>query len=84
MEPVEPIQGRIHGPLDQEPSTPGPKQIRPDEDLRDDLAPNPEDVPIPDWQMAEVERRKANLEQNPGSSLSWEEVVRSIKARHRR
>jgi putative addiction module component (TIGR02574 family) len=54
------------------------------EDLWDDLASNPEDVPIHDWQKEEVERRKANLKNAPGSGLSWEEVTRQIRARHGR
>ena len=54
------------------------------EDLWDDLASNPEDVPIHDWQKEEVERRKANLKNAPGSGLSWEEVKRQIRARHGR
>lgn len=30
------------------------------EDLWDDLAAIPSDVPIPDWQIEELDRRKAN------------------------
>jgi putative addiction module component (TIGR02574 family) len=54
------------------------------EDLWDDLAANPEDVPIHDWQVRELERRKANLRDNPASVLSWEEVKRRIRSRHGR
>jgi putative addiction module component (TIGR02574 family) len=54
------------------------------EDLWDDLAANPEDVPIHDWQVRELERRKANLRDNPASGLSWEEVKRRIRSRHGR
>jgi putative addiction module component (TIGR02574 family) len=52
------------------------------EDLRDDLASKPEDVPIHDWQKEEVERRKANLKNAPGSGLTWEEVLRRVRSRH--
>ena len=31
------------------------------EDLWDDLAATPSDVPVPDWQVEELDRRKANL-----------------------
>jgi putative addiction module component (TIGR02574 family) len=48
------------------------------EDLWDDLAANPEEVPIHDWQKAELARRKANLMKNPASGLSWEEVKRRV------
>lgn len=54
------------------------------EDLWDDLAATPEDVPIPDWQIQELERRKANLTHNPASGLAWEEVKRRIRSRHGR
>ena len=37
------------------------------EDLWDDLAATPEDVPVHDWQKEELARRKANLMMNPGS-----------------
>jgi putative addiction module component (TIGR02574 family) len=49
------------------------------EDLWDDLAANPEDVPIHDWQKEELSRRKANLQRNPGSVKDWESVKRSVR-----
>jgi putative addiction module component (TIGR02574 family) len=52
------------------------------QDLWDDLAASPEDVPVHDWQIAELERRKSNLKKNPASGLSWEEVKRRIRSRH--
>ncbi len=54
------------------------------EDLWDDLAATPENVPIHDWQVQELERRKANLSNNSASGLSWEEVKRRIRSRHGR
>jgi putative addiction module component (TIGR02574 family) len=51
------------------------------EDLWDDLASTPEAVPIHDWQIAELDRRKANLMRNPGSALSWEEIQRRVRGR---
>jgi putative addiction module component (TIGR02574 family) len=54
------------------------------EDLWDDIAATPEAVPIHEWQIAELERRKANLAKNPGTGLSWEEVKRRIRSRHGR
>ena len=35
------------------------------EDLWDDLAANPDDVPVHDWQKAELARRRQNLKKNP-------------------
>lgn len=54
------------------------------EDLWDDLAATPENVPVHDWQVQELERRKANLQNNPASGLSWEEVKRRIRNHHGR
>jgi putative addiction module component (TIGR02574 family) len=49
------------------------------EDLWDDLAATPEDVPVHDWQKEELARRKANLLKNPASGLSWEELKRRVR-----
>ena len=52
------------------------------EDLWDDLAANPSDVPVHEWQIKELQRRKANLLRHPASGLSWEEVQRKVRNRH--
>jgi putative addiction module component (TIGR02574 family) len=54
------------------------------EDLWDDLAAVPDEVPVHDWQIKELARRKANLQNNPGTGLTWEEVKRRIRNRHGR
>jgi putative addiction module component (TIGR02574 family) len=54
------------------------------EDLWDDLAATPEAVPIHEWQLAELARRKANLQKNPASGLCWDEVKRRVRSRHGR
>jgi putative addiction module component (TIGR02574 family) len=54
------------------------------EDLWDDLAATPEAVPVHDWQIEEIERRKANLNANPASALTWEEVQRRVRSRYGR
>ncbi len=51
------------------------------EDLWDDIAAEPETVPVHDWQKQELERRKANLLNNPASALPWEEVKLRVRAR---
>jgi putative addiction module component (TIGR02574 family) len=61
-----------------------PEKLQLVQDLWDDLASSPEDVPVHDWQIQELERRKANLQKNPASGLSWEEVKRRIRSRHGR
>lgn len=59
-----------------------PEKLQLVEDLWDDLATSPQDVPIHDWQREELARRQANLKQNPASGLTWDEVKRRIRARH--
>jgi len=54
------------------------------EDLWDDIAADPASVPVPDWQIEEVERRMQNLKDNPGSALSWDEVKRRVRSRYGR
>jgi putative addiction module component (TIGR02574 family) len=49
------------------------------EDLWDDLAASPEEVPIYDWQKEELDRRKANLMNNPASGITWEEIKRRVR-----
>ena len=44
------------------------------EDLWDDIAAAPNDVPFPAWQRDELARRKAAFEANPASGLTWDEV----------
>ena len=54
------------------------------EDLWDDLAGTPEVVPVHEWQLKELERRRANLMRNPASALSWDEVKKRVRARYGR
>ena len=54
------------------------------EDLWDDLAATPSEVPVLDWQVEELHRRKANLMSNPASSLNWDEVKQRVRSRHGR
>ena len=54
------------------------------EDLWDDLAAAPNEVPVHEWQKQELARRKANLLKNPESGLSWEEVKQRTRAKYGR
>ena len=58
-----------------------PEKLQLVEDLWDDLAATPSEVPVHDWQKAELARRKANLMSHPASGLSWEEVKAGIRNR---
>jgi len=51
-------------------------------DLWDDLSASPGAIPLTDWQRVELARRKANLQSNPSSALTWEEIVLRIKQKH--
>jgi putative addiction module component (TIGR02574 family) len=54
------------------------------EDLWDDLAATPGAVPVYEWQLQELEQRKARLAANPASGVSWEEVKRRVRSRYGR
>ena len=52
------------------------------EDLWDDLAAEPDAVPVHDWRRQELARRKANLLKNPASGLAWDDVKRRVHTRY--
>ena len=58
-----------------------PEKLQLVEDLWDDLASVPAEVPIHDWQKEELARRKANLMSNPVTGLSWDEVKRRVRSK---
>ena len=60
------------------------KKLESVEDIWSDLAATPSDLPVTDWQKAEVKRRKANLMRNPGSALSWDEIKNRVLSCHSR
>ena len=51
------------------------------EDLWDDIAATPDEVPVHDWQKDELARRTANLASYPGTGLTWEAVIRRGRGR---
>ena len=59
-----------------------PEKLQLVEDLWDDLASVPAEVPIHDWQKEELARRKANLMSHPATGLSWDEVKRRVRSRN--
>lgn len=38
--------------------------------------------PIPDWQLAELDRRRAHLKEHPESVMTWEEIVQKLRDRY--
>jgi putative addiction module component (TIGR02574 family) len=61
-----------------------PEKLQLVEDLWDDLAATPADVPIHDWQKEELARRKANLSSKPASAMSWQDMKSRIRSRYGR
>lgn len=61
-----------------------PEKLQLVEDLWDDLAANPSEVPVHEWQKEELARRKANLMSNPASGLSWDDVKSRVRGRYGR
>lgn len=59
-----------------------PEKLQLVEDLWDDLAATPSEVPIHPWQKEELARRKANLMSKPTSGISWDELKARIRSRH--
>jgi len=56
-----------------------PEKLQLVEDLWDDLAASPSDIPIHEWQKKELTRRKTRLMSNPDAGISWDEVKRRIR-----
>ena len=52
------------------------------EDLWDDLAANPVDLPVPDSHLVELNRRKAGLDAHPDSAAAWDQVKHRIRGQH--
>ncbi len=61
-----------------------PEKLQLVEDLWDDLATTPSEVPVHEWQKKELARRKANLMSNPASGLSWDDVKHRVRKHYGR
>jgi putative addiction module component (TIGR02574 family) len=57
---------------------PVPERVQIVEDLWDSIARSNADVPIPQWQKDELDRRKQNFLCNPNAAQTWNEVKRDI------
>lgn len=51
-------------------------------DLLDSITKESEKIPVPDWQIEEVERIRLKAEQNPESLESWNSVREWIVKKH--
>jgi len=61
-----------------------PEKLQLVEDLWDDLAATPSEIPVHDWQKDELARRKANLTSKSSLGLSWDEIKRKVRSRYGR
>ena len=52
------------------------------EDLWDSIATNPDEVPIPDWQLEELDRREEEQHRQPQVGSSWKDVKARIRSRN--
>ena len=52
------------------------------EDLWDDLASSPEDIPIQKWQKKELKHRKENFEKDSSPALTWKNVKQYIREQY--
>jgi putative addiction module component (TIGR02574 family) len=51
------------------------------EEIWDSIATTPDEVPLTDAQKAELDRRLAAYEADPGAGSSWEEVKARLRSR---
>ena len=51
-------------------------------DLWDSIAKETDQIPVPDWQIEEVERIRIKAEQNPESLESWDSFREWVVNRH--
>ena len=47
--------------------------------LWDSMAQHPESIPVPDWQLKELERRIKAQRKDPQPGQTWDEVKREIR-----
>jgi putative addiction module component (TIGR02574 family) len=52
------------------------------EDLWDSIAQEEGQLPLPDWKLAELHRRKERFMQHPASGRTWEQVKQCARAQH--
>ena len=53
------------------------------QDVWDDVASSPNDVPVPAWHVEELDRRDAEVDADPDEGVPWEVVLKGIRDRIR-
>lgn len=59
-----------------------PEKLQLVQDLWDDLSRDPRHVPIHEWQLAELERRRQSLLNDPDLAITWDEFDRRLRERY--
>jgi putative addiction module component (TIGR02574 family) len=52
------------------------------EDLWDSIAEDEAQLPVPEWKLEELRRRKESFSLHPSSARTWEQVKQRARARH--
>ena len=52
------------------------------EELWEQIAYEPESVPVPEWQIKELERRRVLYQANPERAIPWAQAKAQILKRH--
>lgn len=61
-----------------------PEKLQLVEDLWDDLASSPSNVPVHEWQKEELARRKIRLMSKQDAEESWDEIKRRVRDQYGR
>lgn len=69
-------------PIDELLALPAPEKLAIIGALWDSIDQASADLPIPDWQMAELNRREAADMTAPEPTVSWDEAQQLIRAEH--
>jgi putative addiction module component (TIGR02574 family) len=64
--------------LEELETLPVPERVQLVEDLWDSIARSNAEMPIPQWQKDELDRRKTNYLRNPDSGRTWDQVKQDI------
>ena len=79
-----PFQGATEDDMDSVFDLSPAEKLQLVEDLWDDLAARPDQVPVHQWQKDELARRKTDLQRLAAPGPTWEEVRDRVRSNHDR
>ena len=59
-----------------------PEKLQLVQDLWDDLSRHPGHVPVHEWQLAELDRRRQSVLDDPSQAVTWDEFDRRLRERY--